>query len=357
MSRAQLTSTVEQNSGGAVAPYVAGKNKIINGDFNINQRNFTSNTTNNTYNFDRWVQLNGGASGTSTITPQAFTPGAAPVAGYEAKQFVQCITASGASVDTYAIYQQNIEDVRTLAGQTATVSFWAKATSGTPKIAVELAQAFGTGGSPSSQVNTYAGQVTLSTSWARYSVTVAVPSISGKTIGTDANSSSLSVALWLSSGSNYNSRTGSLGLQNATFQLWGIQIESGPVATPFTTASGTVQGELALCQRYYWRMGGDSPYQFFASGIFTTTTNLRALFTNPVPMRSAPSSIDFSTYTNYWTSDGNYNYTPTGAFTIDRASSYVTDVNIPTSGATTPRAGQLFAQNSTSAYIGFSAEL
>jgi len=285
MSRAQLTSTVEQNSGGAVAPYVAGKNKIINGDFNINQRNFTSNTTNNTYNFDRWVQLNGGASGTSTITPQAFTPGAAPVAGYEAKQFVQCITASGASVDTYAIYQQNIEDVRTLAGQTATVSFWAKATSGTPKIAVELAQAFGTGGSPSSQVNTYAGQVTLSTSWARYSVTVAVPSISGKTIGTDANSSSLSVALWLSSGSNYNSRTGSLGLQNATFQLWGIQIESGPVATPFTTASGTVQGELAACCRYFYfdssNAGGGLCRQ-------ASTTQSYANYRIPTVMRVAP---------------------------------------------------------------------
>ena len=38
MSRAQLTSTVEQNTGGAVSPYVAGKNKLINGDFGIWQR-------------------------------------------------------------------------------------------------------------------------------------------------------------------------------------------------------------------------------------------------------------------------------------------------------------------------------
>ena len=50
MSRAQLTSTVEQNTGGAVSPYVAGKNKIINGDFGIWQRGTSfSNPANETY--------------------------------------------------------------------------------------------------------------------------------------------------------------------------------------------------------------------------------------------------------------------------------------------------------------------
>jgi hypothetical protein len=233
-----------------IPTFFAGKNKIINGDMRFNQRGFTSVTTNGFYNFDRFCQINGGTTGTLTTTPQTFTPGAAPVAGYEARNFVQCVTASGASTDTYAIFVQKIESVRTLAGSTATISFWAKAASGTPKIGVELEQIFGTGGSPSAPVNTSAGSVTLSTSWARYSVTIAVPSISGKTIGT-AGDDILNIYLWLSAGSTFASRASSIGLQNATFSIWGVQVESGSTATSFQTATGTIQGELAACQRYF----------------------------------------------------------------------------------------------------------
>ena len=75
MSRAQLTSTVEQNTGGAVAPFVAGKNKIINGDFAINQRAFSSTTTQSTYMFDRWPANFSVASGTTTYTAQPLQQG------------------------------------------------------------------------------------------------------------------------------------------------------------------------------------------------------------------------------------------------------------------------------------------
>ena len=90
MSRSQVTSTVEQNTGGAVAPFVAGKNKIINGDFYVNQRNFSSTTTSSVYMFDRWTQYL--ADGTVTYSAQTFTPGTAPVAGYEGKNFIRCVT-------------------------------------------------------------------------------------------------------------------------------------------------------------------------------------------------------------------------------------------------------------------------
>jgi len=275
------------------AQFAAGKNDIINGDFRINQRAFTSNTANNTYNFDRWVQLNGGATGTLTITPQTFTLGAAPVSGYEGTNFVQGVTASGASTDTYAILAQKIESVRTLAGQTATISFWARATSGTPKIGVEIEQFFGTGGSPSAEVRVAGGAVTLSTSWARYSVTVAVPSISGKTIGTN-NDNQLGVFFWFSAGSTFASRASSIGLQNATFQMWGVQVEAGSNATAFQTATGTIQGELAACQRYYYQVGATTgavdilmrSYNY-GSGSAAVTVAIP----HPVVMRIAPTIV------------------------------------------------------------------
>ena len=208
------------------ANFAAGKNKIINGDFTINQRGFTSNTTTLSFNFDRWFQSNGGTTGTLTVTPQTFTPGAAPIAGYEGSTFLQGITASGASADTVAVFQHKIEDVRTLAGQTMTFSFFARATTGTPKIGLEISQNFGTGGSPSATVMTSLGAVTISTSWARYSLTLAVPSISGKTLGT-TNNSFLAANLWLSAGSDNATRASSIGLQNNTFQIWGVQVEAG----------------------------------------------------------------------------------------------------------------------------------
>ena len=262
MSRAQLTSTVEQNTGGAVAPFVAGKNAIINGDFYVNQRGFTSTTSSGYVLFDRFS--NYVADGTVTYSNQTFTAGAAPVSGYEGKSFIQSAVSGQTAAGAASFFSQKIENVRTLAGQTATLSFWAKAASGTPKIAFEYTQSFGTGGSPSSSVSTVPiGTVTLTTSWARYSINIAIPSLSGKTIGTTDGTSYLEIGFWLSAGSSFASRASSIGIQNNTIGVWGVQLEAGSVATPFTTATGTVQGELAACMRYAEKLD-------FTSGVVLT---------------------------------------------------------------------------------------
>jgi len=160
--------------------YSAGKNKIINGDFAINQRAFTSTTTSSTYGFDRWFI--GFVGGTVTYSTETFTLGTAPVVGYEATNFARVVTASQSANGDFAYLQQRIESVRTFAGQTVTVSFWAKASTGTPNVGVVLEQQFGTGGS--SPVVTSGGTIAITTSWARYSKTITVPSIAGKTVGT-----------------------------------------------------------------------------------------------------------------------------------------------------------------------------
>ena len=343
---------------GQTTNFYAGKNKIINGDFGVNQRAFTSTTADNTFTFDRWRTSKGGA-GTSTYSAETFTLGSAPVAGYEGKNFTQLVTASQSASSDYSLYIQLIESVRTFAGQTVTLSFWAKAGSGTPKIAGEMVQNFGTGGSPSSDVNTAAGAVTISTSWARYSLTVAIPSISGKTIGTNGNDF-LGLYLWFSAGSSFNSRASSIGNQNNTFQIWGVQLEAGSTATAFQTATGTIQGELAACQRYYFRTtfgatnANNSP---MLPCVTSSTTAAFGVLQGPVQMRVKPTSIDFSqiTVSDFWQFTG----TAFSSITIDVTSTFGTGLS--GSGASgfggSARFGWFVNVANQNGYIGLSAEL
>jgi hypothetical protein len=225
MTRAQLTSTVEQNTGGAVAPFVAGKNKIINGDFGIWQRgtNFTS-IGNNVYTADRWCTE---SNGTSTVTQQTFTGGSAPVAGYAGQYFLRQQVTSPSTVSGL---NYRIEDIRTLSGQTATISFWAKAAS-TTALSFLASQFF-----VAAQQDNMATTFSIGTSWQRYTFTGTIGSISGYTL---PNPNFLSLRFLVLTNTAY------------TLDIWGVQLEAGSVATPFTTATGTFQGELAACQRYF----------------------------------------------------------------------------------------------------------
>jgi hypothetical protein len=336
---------------GQTTNFYAGKNKIINGDFRINQRNFTSNTTSGTYNFDRWYQSNAGTTGTLTVTPQTFTPGAAPVAGYEGTNYVRCVTALGASTNTFALYRQSIEDVRTFANQTVTVSFWAKAATGTPKITVELEQNFGSGGSAS--VYQTPVSVTLNTSWVRYTTTASIASISGKTIG---SSSYLELALWLSAGSDFNTRANSIGLQNNTFDIWGVQVESGSTATAFQTTTGTIQGELAACQRYYWRISPTAsgvPVRITAQSF--STTNATAYFYPINTFRVSPTSVDYANL--QLTRDGVSNIAITSLSVIAGGTGDAAALSLSAaSGLSGGTVGQV-TTSASNGYLGLSAEL
>lgn len=223
------------------------RNLLINGDFRVNQRGFSSTTTTGAYGFDRWTMIGNG--GTTTYSAQTFSLGNA-IPGYEPQNFARIVSSGQSASSSYSIFIQKIENVRTAAGLPVVLSFWAKAASGTPKVAIELYQYFGTGGSPSASVSTHAGQVTLSTSWQRFTVLATLPSIAGKTVGTTMDGA-LEVNMWVSGGSDYNSRTGSLGIQSNTFDFWGVQIEQNYQPTPFEQRPYGV--ELQLCQRYYYR--------------------------------------------------------------------------------------------------------
>ena len=214
----------------------------------------TSFTGTNTYSSDRW-KIDYDGTGTRTVSQQTFAPGTAPVSGYESTYFFRWNQAATTG-QTYAAFAQRIEDVRVYAGQTVTLSFWAKADA-TRTVTPHVGQNFGTGGS--SYVDTSGTTISLTTSWTRYTQTFAVPNISGKTIGT---SSYLEVYF------NFALNTAQI------VDFWGMQLEAGSTATGFQTATGTVQGELDACQRYYWRAIAGSSYQPFASGFATSSSCL-----------------------------------------------------------------------------------
>jgi hypothetical protein len=297
-------------------------NVIINGAFEINQRVFTSSTTNLTFGFDRWRQSHTG--GTTTVSAQSFTPGAAPLAGQEGARFVRITTTGQTDAGHFALYGQKVESVRTFAGQTVTLSFYARAGSGTPSISNELVQNFGNGGSPSAAVlGISPNKFQLTTSWQRFTATVEVPSIAGKTLGT-SDDGFLELNFFASAGSNFNARTVSLGVQNNTFDLWGVQLEAGTVATPFRRNAPSLQAELAACQRYYVRyFYSNNNFVGIAVGHSTNQFAIPCFF--PTEMRVSPTLENISgAYFLYPNAGTFYNFNSAGATIIDNKSALLT---------------------------------
>jgi hypothetical protein len=339
MTRSRDVADTQDNLGGAVAPFVAGKNKLINGDLYWAQRG-TSGTFNGFggYCLDRWL-TSSGVGGVLNWSQQTFAPGQTEVSGNPTYFLRLNFTTSGT---TPAFFEQHIESVGTFAGQTITWSFWGRVSSGTKQITPRFVQDFGTGGS-STVVLSFTNAVTFTTTWQRFSVTGVVPSISGKTVGAN---SYLRLDLFVGA------------TDILTYDLANSQAEAGSVMTPFQTASGSIGGELALCQRYYYRVGGDTVYATIGSGTASTTTLAQIDVVLRPTMRAIPTVLDFSTIAIQA-------HGASGVIAITNCifpSNYVnkTMVTLEVTVASGLVAGtwyRLLTNNSLSGYIGVGAEL
>jgi hypothetical protein len=210
------------------SPVTSYKNKIINSEFDIWQRGTTFSAGG--YTADRWLLQVDGSSATRAVSQQTLTLGS--ITGYESAFFLRYNQSVAGSSATFNILDQRIEDVRTLAGQVVTVSFWAKADS-SRTITSSIQQSFGSGGS-SEVAGLVSGNINITTSWTRYSYTGTLASISGKTIG--ANS-------YAALRFNFPLNT------TFTVDIWGVQVERGSIATEFEQRF--IGDELRMCQRYY----------------------------------------------------------------------------------------------------------
>jgi hypothetical protein len=261
MSRAQLTSTVEQNTGGAVSPYVAGKNAIINGGFDIWQRGISGTSSGFVFVADRWVATRyGGANWTFS---QA-------TCGSTLPNFLYCgrvqSTAGQTAAGTRFFQSLESQDSYKFAGKIATFSFYARAGANYSGTSSSFSFAYGTGVDQNIHSSGFTNQTNvgtvnlttsnLNTTWQRYSVTGLVPS-NATQIG-------------------FSGITDGSGVAGAAdyIDFTGVQLEIGSVATPFSRAGGTIQGELAACQRYYQTLQGSQYFDIgLAAAIETTQSN------------------------------------------------------------------------------------
>ena len=337
MTRARDTADTQDNLGGAVAPFVAGKNFIINGGFDIWQRSTSGTIAAGSYvAADRWYTYRGVAGST-------FSRQSASLTGFQ--YLGRLARDSGNTSTTNISCGQSIESINSipLAGQTVVFSFWAKAganysaTSSILRVRLLSSTTTDQNIVLNGGVTVIDQNITLTTSWQRFSYSAAVGS----------------TAVTLGGIFSYDP-TGTAGA-NDYFEITGVQLELGSAATPFARAGGSIGGELALCQRYYYRNSATGTNTTMGFGFASSSTNVMGVIQFPVTMRVQPSSIDFSTI--------QCNDSATGtavsavAFAGTEIGTQLATVNFTTSGMTTYRPTKIISNGSTAGYLGFSAEL
>lgn len=240
-----LNTKVSKNTSGTLGQW---KNKIINGDFLIWQRNTSFSGTLVGYVADRWRADQVGSTG--SITAAQFIVGSPELPGNPLK-YMHYTVNSVAGAGNYSTFQQRIEYAQTFSGETVTVTFWARSDANR-NMTVELTQYFGSGGSPSAAVTGIGTRtVALTPFFQKFSYTVNVPSVYGKALGTAGNDY-INIVFWLEAGSTFASRANNIGQQSGTFDIARVSIVSGDetgVDDPFYGRSGGE--EVELCQRFY----------------------------------------------------------------------------------------------------------
>lgn len=242
---AQGLSAAQQGQARANIGFISGdRSPIINGDFDIWQRGTSFPQITGAFTADRWVTAYAGAGYTITHGRQLFTLGQTDVPG-NPKYFYR-VTNTTVGTISANILEQRIEGVRTFEGELVTLTFYMKGSSAfTLNTSVSsLIQSFGTGGSPSSSVNNVFDNFTvndtaITTSWKKITVYGTLPSITGKTLGSNNNDH---IRLYLSL-----PLTAGLSIDIAHVSL--VPGDARLEADPFPKRS--LQEEIANCMRYY----------------------------------------------------------------------------------------------------------
>lgn len=287
------------------------KNRIINGDVRVDQRNkgvmVASPTNTVTYGPDRFTTYNYGGVRISVGQSTLVTPPAGFSYAYRATVTTAATTIN--ATDSCSIVEMVIEGAMisdlllgTSAAQAFTISFWAYST-----IAQTYHVALRNYGSSRTYVAPFTcpqniwtyftvpvpGDTSGTWSMSQWGLMIGITTAVGTTYSTSTTNSWLS-GVFIGVTGNTNGFISAIG---NTFYITGLQLEKGRIATPFEYRPYAT--ELLLCQRYYYRRYNESPYDRFGLMNADDTTNGTSIISFPTKMVSIPSSFTISSTSHF----------------------------------------------------------
>ena len=331
-------------------------NPLINSAMQVAQRGTSISIAASTsgYSLDRWYYSTG-ANQASTIARQA----TGDTTNLPSIQYAARIQRNSGQTGTGTIpFIQNMESVNSIpfAGKTVTFSFYARRGanfSGFGSFANSIYAYLISGtGTDQNQASGFTGQAivagvetALTTTWQRFTYT-----------GTVASTATQLATVF------QFVPTGTAGAADY-YEITGVQIDIGSVALPFRTYAATIQGELAACQRYYYKTLADIAYADFGMSYNPSSTTASGYVAFQVAMRSAPTALE----TNGTAADYNVLH-QSGGVPARQACNAVPNYQIANkngarvyfpvaSGLTAGQGSMIGASNNTSAYLAWSAEL
>ena len=337
-----------QLSGVSVNENIAGKNAIINGGMDIWQRGTTfALTTYNVYTADRWSCGNG-----SGITISQVSSG---LTGFQYAMRAQRNSGVGAVTSINLFNMFETKNSIPLAGQTISLSFWARAGANFSGTGYNIHPQVQTG--TGTDQNAWSGwtgsafpidsSTSLTTSWQKFTYT-----------GVCASNITQAGIFF------YYVPTGTAGA-NDYFDITGVQLEIAPQATPFSRAGGSIGGELALCYRYYYRTTAynqttGSGYGFSYLSTPNPANSAGQIYLQPmvpVTMRTNPTALDYN-LSNIAVQSG-YGRTTITSISIASGNQFFPGVLLASSTNSFTQAQTYVLQDTGSGngYLGISAEL
>jgi hypothetical protein len=321
------------------------KNRIINGDMRIDQRNSGASTTptSSTYSLDRWISV---LTAASKFSVQQNASSVTPPTGFTNYLGVTSLSAYSVPAGDFLTIAQKIEgyniadlDFGKSTAKTITISFWVRSS-----ITGTLGACLTNGDTTRSYPFTYT--ISAANTWEQKTVTIA-----GDTSGTWATTTSAGMGLHfgLAVGSTYSGAanswssggyygatgvTNTLATNGATLYITGVQLEVGSKATTFDTRA--YGQELALCQRYLpmYTNSGNNATAWLGSGAAPNTTAVEILVNFPVTPRVPPTGLTITAAaSNYKASDTAGSVTVSGVI-FGSASNAAAQYELTCTGAT-----------------------